>query len=116
MEATKLIFPEQVTPSIAVKQLDKSRIENASEERKIQIAKDFESLLLNKLLDQMKNTVGNWGFEKDGTSNQVEGIFWLYLAQDIADNGGIGLWKDIYKSMSNNEQVKPVSDSLDGRV
>jgi hypothetical protein len=57
----------------------------------------------------MKNTVGDWGFEKDGASQQIQGIFWLYLAQDIADKGGVGLWKDIYEFLgaSNNKNTTP---------
>jgi len=70
-----------------------SRIENR--ESREQIAKDFESVLLAKLVDEMKDTIGDWGFEKDGVCQQVQGIFWLYLARDIANQGGLGLWKDI---------------------
>ena len=70
-------------------------------ESREQIAKDFESVLVNKLLDEMRKTVGNWGFDKDGACEQVQGIFWLYLARDIANNGGFGLWKDIYKSIQS---------------
>ena len=116
METTKLVFPEHVNQSMPVKQLDKSELTDASEDRKKQIAKDFESLLLNKLFDQMKNTIGNWGFEKDGASSQVEGIFWFYLAQDIAGNGGLGLWKDIYKSMPGTEPKEQAGISLDGQL
>jgi len=67
-----------------------------------QAAKDFESVLLNKLLDEMKNTIGDWGFDEDGVSKQVQGIFWLYLAQDIANQGGLGLWKDISELINSN--------------
>ncbi|MEJ2648354.1 MAG: hypothetical protein P8016_08120 [Sedimentisphaerales bacterium] len=51
----------------------------------------------------MKDTIGNWGFEKDSASEQVDGIFWLYLARDMADKGGLGLWKNIYDSMPGNK-------------
>ena len=103
MEDVKLTFPGQIAQILPVKQPDKPKLDNASEAKKIQVAKDFESLLLNSLLSQMKDTIGNWGFEKDGASEQVNGIFWLYLARDIADKGGLGLWKNIYNSMPGNE-------------
>ena len=110
METANLILTEPVLPpapldnlnvislykKIATGQLSKTN--EFSEEKKEQIAKDFESVLLNKVLDEMKNTIGDWGFEKDGASKQVQGIFWLYLAHDIANKGGFGLWKDIYES------------------
>jgi len=114
MDSTKLMLTEPVLPSTRLEHLDK--IDGASEERKKQIAKDFESLLLNKLLDEMENTIGDWGFEKDGPSKQIQGIFWLYLAEELANNGGIGLWKDIYQSIDNSEQKTTMADSLDKSI
>jgi len=88
-----------------------SKIENRDSRE--QIAKDFESVLLNKLLSEMKNTIGDWGFDDDGASKgtplcgnpEVQGIFWLYLAQDIANQGGLGLWKDIYEFLTSNKSA-----------
>ena len=114
MEYSNIITPQQMTSVLPVGQTDKSGLENASQTKKIQAAKDFESLLLNKLLDQMKNTIGDWGFEKDGVSSQVDGIFWLYLARDISEQGGLGLWKDIYKSLPGAEEAQQPGKLLDG--
>ncbi|MHC4425028.1 MAG: hypothetical protein ACYSYV_02900 [Planctomycetota bacterium] len=116
MNSAKLILSEPVSPPVPLEHLDKSRLSSASEEKKKQIAKDFESVLLNKLLDEMKNTIGDWGFDKDGPSKQVQGIFWLYLAGDIANNGGIGLWKDIYQFLTNADQANTAGKSLDGHT
>ena len=81
-------------------------------QKKEQAAKDFESVLLGKLLDEMKNSIGDWGFEEDGASKQIEGIFWLYLARHLANNGGLGLWKDIYQTLTNPDQINPVRNSI----
>lgn len=116
MDSVKLILTEPVSPPAMLEQLDKSRLNNISEEKKKQVAKDFESVLLNKLMDEMKNSIGDWGLEKDAASRQIQGIFWLYLARDIANNGGLGLWKDIYQFLSNAEQAKTVKQSVDGHV
>ncbi len=113
MDSAKLILNEQVSPPVPIGQLEKLNLDGISEEKKKQIAKDFESLLINKLLDEMKNTIGNWGFEKDGTSMQVQGIFWLYLARDIANNGGFGLWKDIYQTLTSTDHVNQAGNSID---
>lgn len=91
-------------------------IEGFSEEKKKQVAKDFESVILNKLMDEMKNTIVDWGSEKDGTSAQIQGIFWLYLARDIANNGGLGLWKDIYQFMTDTNQSNTTIQSLDKNI
>ncbi len=116
MDSAKLILTEPVAAPTQLEHLDKSRLRNVTDEKKKQIAKDFESILLNKLFDQMSKSVGNWGFEKDGPSEQIQGIFWLHLAQDIADNGGMGLWKDIYKSLTQSDQTNPAGKSLDGEI
>ncbi len=114
MDSTKLILTEAVLPPTPLEHLD--RIDSASEEKKKQISKDFESVLISKLLDEMKNTIGEWGFDKDGVSEQVQGIFWLYLARDIANNGGFGLWKDIYQFLTSSQQKNTVTESLDKNV
>ncbi len=99
MDSAKLMLTEAVLLPVPLERLNK--IDGISEEKKKQLAKDFESVFINKLLDGMEKTIGQWGFEKDGVSEQVMGIFWLYLARDIANNGGFGMWKDIYKSLTN---------------
>ena len=116
MDSVKLILTEPVSPPSLLEQLDKSRLNSLSEKKKEQVAKDFESVLLTKLLDEMKKSIVDWGSEKDGASKQVEGIFWLYLGRDIANNGGLGLWKDIYKYLSNAEQTNIVQQSVDDQV
>ena len=124
MDSVKLILTEPVSPPTLLEQLDKSRLNSISEEKKEQAAKDFESVLLNKLLDEMKNSIVDWGSEKDATSKQIQGIFWLYLARDIADNGGLGLWKDIYQFLTNAEHANTaqksnfgeLSQAVDGQV
>ena len=116
MDSTKLILTEPVSPPTQLERLDKSKLNSATDEKKKQIAKDFESVLLNKLFDQMSKSVGNWGFDKDGASEQVQGIFWLYLARDVANNGGMGLWKDIYQSLKGSDQTNTAGKSLDGII
>jgi Rod binding domain-containing protein len=118
MDSTNLILTNPVSPPMPLEHsggvslseqaetLNPSDIENLCEDKKIQAAKDFESVLLNQLLEKMADTIGDWGFEKDGASKQVHGMFWLYLSQHIADNGGFGLWKDIYKALTNSDQTK----------
>jgi Rod binding domain-containing protein len=67
--------------------------------KKQQVAKDFESLLLTRLFAQVQQTLSSLDSEEDGTGQQVQGLFWLYLARDVADKGGFGLWKEIYQHL-----------------
>ena len=116
MDRAKLILTEPVLPPVPLENSRASELKNVSEEKRKQIAKDFESVLINKMLDEMKNTIGSWGLEKDGPSEQIQGIFWLHLARDVADNGGLGLWEDIYKYIKNNNQTNITENSPDGNI
>jgi len=102
MDSTNLILPGTVSQPTPFRQTDK--IDDSCNAKKKQFAKDFESVFISKLLDEMKTTIGDWGDEKDGASKQIDGIFWSHLARDIADNGGFGMWKDIYQSLNNSKQ------------
>ncbi len=84
------------------------------EEQKRQIARDFESVLLTKLFDQVRESIGTWGFEEeDVASQQVQGLFWFYLARDVADKGGFGLWKDIYQYFQQMEGMADTGQIID---
>ena len=103
---TSAIAPQM--PLDAVKKID-----DASQAKKEQFAKDFESVFIEKLLDEMKNTIGDWGFEQDGASQQIQGLFWMNLARDVSDHGGLGMWKEIYQSISQAEQKPQDAKRLD---
>jgi Rod binding domain-containing protein len=70
-----------------------------SGEKTEKLAKDFESVFVYQLLTEMNKTIGEWGLEKEQTSEQVQSLFSMYMSQYISDNGGVGLWKDIKKSL-----------------
>jgi hypothetical protein len=86
------------------------------EEEKKRLARDFESILLTKLFDQAKESIGQWGLdeeEEDGASQQVHGLFWLYLAQDMADKGGFGVWQEIYRHFDDIEGARTTGALID---
>ncbi len=63
-------------------------------------AKDFESVLIQKLMEEMRSTVDESGLlEGDAGGQQVQGIFWSHLAKDVSEKGGMGLWKEISRQM-----------------
>ena len=95
---------------------DADKIESASSERQIKKLKEFESVFITKLLEVMENTIGDWGLEKDATSKQVRGIFTMYLGRHLGESGGFGMWKDIYKYLSNAEQTNTVQQSVDDQI
>ncbi len=76
------------------------------------VAHDFESVLLTRLFDQVQQSMGKWDLEEDGTSQQVQGLFWFYLAREVADQGGVGLWKDVYQQLQRMDNVPSPADIL----
>ena len=118
MDNAKLILTGEVLPPVPLEHLSQIGLHNkiakwksgqidvVSEEKKKQAAKDFESVFIKKLLDEMTNAIGEWGFEKDAVSKQIQGLFSIYLSQHIANNGGFGLWKDVYRFMTELSQPK----------
>ncbi len=111
MDSVGLILTEAVSQPIAMEIIEKT--DAVSQAAKKQAARDFESVFIAKLLDEMKNTIGDWGLEKDAASRQLEGIFWLYRARDVADNGGLGMAKDIYRFLTDSENNSPPTELLD---
>ncbi len=65
--------------------------------RAVQTAKDFESVLIRQLMDTMRQTIPKSEIFESGPGRQIQGIFWHYLARNVADNGGMGLWRQIYR-------------------
>jgi Rod binding domain-containing protein len=86
----------------------------AEQTRRVQLAKDFESILTTRMVEEMKNTIGQWDDEEeDGASEQVQGIFWMHLSQHIGSSGGIGLWKQIVEVMNQNDPTTGIGPSTD---
>jgi Rod binding domain-containing protein len=81
----------------------------ALDPRAVKAAKDFEAVLLHQLMETMQATIPESGLFEDGTSKQVQSIFWNFLSQDAADKGGMGLWKDLYRQLECSTGVPPVS-------
>ena len=58
-------------------------------------AKGFESILIYRMIEEMKRTIPESGLLETGISGQVKDIFWYYLAQEMARQGGMGLWRQL---------------------
>lgn len=67
--------------------------------RSLRAARDFESVLLHKLLDEMQRTVPKSGLLDDEMGEQVQSIVSMHLSQEIASKGGIGLWQELHRQM-----------------
>jgi Rod binding domain-containing protein len=78
-------------------------------------ARDFESVLLHRVFEEMRRSVPESGLLDSGTSDQVQGMFWMYLAQDVAAKGGIGLAKELSRQFSRMQHAKPSADAAEAK-
>ena len=86
---------------------------SAPDKELVKGCKDFESVLLGRCLEEMKNSIPDSGLFESGISKQVQDLFWFYLAQDLGPKGGMGLWKEIYRQMSRmtaNPAVESITE------
>ena len=116
MDIGEMMLTGNVAPPSVLESANSVKVSNLGDEKKKQMAKDFESVFVHKLLDEMKNTIGDWGLEKDGQHKQIQGIFNMYLAQDVSKNGGLGMWKDIYQFFGDIDKTKMNTQSLDKNI
>jgi Rod binding domain-containing protein len=107
LENIKLNLNSSVSESAISKHV-KSSVGSVEDERKKKIAKDFEGVLINKVMDEMQNTIPDSGLLEDETSKQTQSLFYMFLSQDVAAKGGFGFWKQIYEQMNTTqEQISP---------
>jgi hypothetical protein len=78
-------------------------VADMSDLKKQELAKDFESVLLTRLFNEVKASISASSFDEDAGSDQIHGMFWSFLAEDVADKGGFGLWKDLYQHFKDME-------------
>ncbi len=74
-----------------------AKLDPARRAEAVQVAKDFESVLIHRMLKAMKDTIPESGLLSSGTTKQVQDMFYGFLAEEVADQGGMGLWKRIYE-------------------
>jgi Rod binding domain-containing protein len=114
VDPINLIFTDPALMPSPLRKLDSTEALTADAKEKF--AKDFEFIFINKLLDIMQSTIGDGGFEKDGASEQITGLFSTYLARHAADNGGLGLWKEIYSFLNQADNPNPKTNSLETAI
>ena len=78
-------------------------------------AKDFETFLVQQLLEQMRKTIDESSLTEDSTGGQMRGLFWHYLGQHVGQSGGLGLWKQLTENLSlyQTEANQPQKPTLE---
>ena len=75
------------------------------------LARDFEGVLLHKMMDEMQKTIPDSGMFSSAATKQMKGLFWMFLSQSLSEKGGIGLSKQLtrdFAKMANLNQPAAV--------
>ena len=95
------------------------------DEKRKEVARNFEGVFLHQILDKMKDTIPESDLE-DSSSKQIKSMYWSFMSDALANQGGFGLWEKIYEHMpgaktqstgnvSENGLI-PDTNRLDGRA
>jgi Rod binding domain-containing protein len=114
MESIDLI--NSLRPTTAKVSLNVGGESKATQQKTEKFCKDFESVFITRLLDEMKETIGDWGGEQDGAAKQTQGLFWMYLAQDMGDKGGFGLWKQMYNQLAGDKSLPAQNQNVEVEI
>lgn len=76
-------------------------------------ARKFETLLLHKLVDTMRQTIPDEGLLSSPTGKQLEGLFWHHLADMIGEQGGMGLHSQLQRQIDTFDGGPDAPPSLE---
>lgn len=62
---------------------------------------DFEAVLVHMMLKTMDKTIESSGLVNDSAEKHARGMLWMTLSQEIAEAGGLGLWKSLERSLAD---------------
>ncbi len=85
--------------------------ETASDEELMDVCKEFEAYLVEKVFDQMKDALTDSEEEENDYLNYFGDMMYQEYAKTIAENGELGLAQQLYESMKRNT-VTPIQESL----
>lgn len=71
------------------------------------VARDFEGVLIEKLMQEMQNTIPESELFSSAGMKQIQSMFWSFLSDQVAQNGGIGLAQNLYRDLCRSVGVNP---------
>jgi Rod binding domain-containing protein len=76
-----------------------------AQQRKIEkVAKDFEGIFVRQIMDVMRKTLDESGLGEDATGKQVRDMYWMFLGDQVAQTGSLGMWKQIAADIARSQQ------------
>lgn len=98
--------------------------QTADSRRLEETAKQFEGLLLQQVLKQMKEATAQLEPEEEEDSGEVssgeqlKSLFWTFLGEAVTQQGGFGLWETMMDQMSSQAGLSDSAglQGLDERI
>ncbi len=106
-------FAVRPDPAAAAQRLRSAR--DASDEPELAAAaRRFEGLIIHQILKQMQETTAQLEPDEEeeseaAGSEHLKSMFWTFLGDVVTEQGGFGLWKDIYQQMVLSGPSEPPS-------
>ena len=85
--------------------------DTASDEEMMEVCKEFEAYLVEKVFDQMKEAMTDSEEEESDYLNYFGDMMYQEYAKTIAENGELGFEQQLYEAMKRNT-VTPIQKSL----
>lgn len=84
---------------------------DSTDEEMMEVCKEFEAYLVEKVMKQMKEAMTSNEDEKGEYLSYFGDMMYQQYASQIAENGELGLAKQLYESMKTNT-ISPVQNRL----
>jgi len=75
---------------------------DATDEEMLEVCKEFEAYLVEKVMKQMKDTMTDSEDEENEYMSYFGDMMYQEYAKQIAENGELGLAQQLYESMKRN--------------
>lgn len=87
------------------------RTEDATDEEMMEVCKEFEAYLVEKVMKQVKEAMTSGEDEKGEYMTYFGDMLYQEYAKQIAESGELGIAKQLYESMKQNT-ISPVKSKL----
>jgi len=109
MDITKLLFHSslrQSEPTLKPVDSAKAKDDAKTADQLKSVAQQFETVLLHQVVKQMKETVDYTSLdEEDESGEQIDSMYWSFMADAVGQEGGFGLYKAIYQDLATAHGV-----------
>jgi Rod binding domain-containing protein len=122
VDITQLLFNKPTTapvampnPSAAVAAAGAEDGDRAEQLRSV--SRRFEAVFLHQIVKQMQETIQQASLdEEDESGEHVQSMYWSFMTDMMAEQGGLGFWKSIYTDLAGSQGIDTRQFPPEGRL